>query len=173
MPRVGLEPTSGRSHFVSLTERPPWTAKISTTNLYLSILLHYVTYNVTVSVSMQHNIYYIIFLLSFSLTTSTCFGLTWPTSGVDYCAKLSHCTLYCIRTTILATGNQHIHSSQYRPVRELGVFLAILVAGRSEWPRDLRHELSTLARTLGSWVQIPLEEWMSACLYSVSVMFRV
>jgi hypothetical protein len=26
---------------------------------------------------------------------------------------------------------------------------------RSQWPRDLRHELSSLARTLVSWVRIP------------------
>jgi hypothetical protein len=27
-------------------------------------------------------------------------------------------------------------------------------------PRGLRHELSSLARTLGSWVRIPLKAWM-------------
>jgi hypothetical protein len=27
-------------------------------------------------------------------------------------------------------------------------------------PRGLRHELSLLARTLGSWVRIPLKTWM-------------
>jgi hypothetical protein len=37
----------------------------------------------------------------------------------------------------------------------------------SQWPRGVRHELSLLARTLGSWVRIPLEAWMSACVYSV------
>jgi hypothetical protein len=35
--------------------------------------------------------------------------------------------------------------------------------GRSQWPRGLKHELSSPARTLGSWVQIPLEAWMSLC----------
>jgi hypothetical protein len=33
---------------------------------------------------------------------------------------------------------------------------------RSQWPRGLRHEQSSLAWTLGSWVWIPLKEWMSA-----------
>jgi hypothetical protein len=33
---------------------------------------------------------------------------------------------------------------------------------RSQWPRGLRHELSSLARILGSWVRIPLKAWMSA-----------
>jgi hypothetical protein len=32
---------------------------------------------------------------------------------------------------------------------------------RSRWPRGLRYELSSLARTLGSWVRIPLEAWLS------------
>jgi hypothetical protein len=41
---------------------------------------------------------------------------------------------------------------------------------RSQWPRDLRHEPSSSARTLGSWVRIPLEAWMPVCLYSVFVL---
>jgi hypothetical protein len=32
---------------------------------------------------------------------------------------------------------------------------------------------ATLARTLGSWFRIPLEAWMSVCVYSVSVLFYV
>jgi hypothetical protein len=35
-------------------------------------------------------------------------------------------------------------------------------SGRGVW-----HELSSLARTLGLWVRIPLEVWMSVCVYSV------
>jgi hypothetical protein len=34
-------------------------------------------------------------------------------------------------------------------------------------PRGLRHELSSPAQTLGSWVRIPLKAWMSVCVYSV------
>jgi hypothetical protein len=33
----------------------------------------------------------------------------------------------------------------------------------------LIENLSSLARTLGSWVRIPLEAWMSVCVYSVFV----
>jgi hypothetical protein len=44
---------------------------------------------------------------------------------------------------------------------------------RSQWPRGLRHELSSLARTLGSWVRIPVEAWMSVCVYSVCVVLCV
>jgi hypothetical protein len=44
---------------------------------------------------------------------------------------------------------------------------------RSQWPRGLRHELSSLARTLGSWVRIPPQAWMSVCVYSVCVVLCV
>jgi hypothetical protein len=33
--------------------------------------------------------------------------------------------------------------------------------GQSQWPCGLRHELSSLAWTLGLWVRIPLKVWMS------------
>jgi hypothetical protein len=45
--------------------------------------------------------------------------------------------------------------------------------GRSQWPSDLRHELFSPARTLGSWVRIPLDEWMFVGVYSVFVLFCV
>jgi hypothetical protein len=38
--------------------------------------------------------------------------------------------------------------------------------GRSQWPCGLRHEPSSLAGTLGSWVQIPLKTWMSVFVLS-------
>jgi hypothetical protein len=44
---------------------------------------------------------------------------------------------------------------------------SLLMLSRSQWPRGLKHELSSLARTLGSWVRIPLEAWMSVCVYYV------
>jgi hypothetical protein len=42
--------------------------------------------------------------------------------------------------------------------------------GRSQWPHSIRHELSSPAQTLGSWFRIPLEAWMSVCVYSVFVL---
>jgi hypothetical protein len=54
-----------------------------------------------------------------------------------------------------------LNSSRYEPER------------RSQWPRGVRHELSSLARMLGSWVRIPLKAWMSVCFYSVFVLFFV
>jgi hypothetical protein len=43
---------------------------------------------------------------------------------------------------------------------------------RSQWLRGLRHELSSPARTLGSWFPTLPEAWMSVRISSVSV-FRV
>jgi hypothetical protein len=43
-------------------------------------------------------------------------------------------------------------------------------SGRSQWPRGLRHELSSPARALGSWVRIPLKECMCDCVSSVFVL---
>jgi hypothetical protein len=40
---------------------------------------------------------------------------------------------------------------------------------RSQGPRGLRQQLSSLARNLGSWVEIPLKAWMFLSVYSVCV----
>jgi hypothetical protein len=45
---------------------------------------------------------------------------------------------------------------------ELGLLRVdlLIVGSRSRQTRDLRNELSSLARTLGSWVRIPLKAWV-------------
>jgi hypothetical protein len=43
---------------------------------------------------------------------------------------------------------------------------------RSRWSRGLRHELSSLARKPGPMVRIPLEAWLSVCVYSVFVLSK-
>jgi hypothetical protein len=40
------------------------------------------------------------------------------------------------------------------------------IVRRSQWPRGVMHEMSSPARTLGSWVRIPLQAWMLFCIYS-------
>jgi hypothetical protein len=37
-----------------------------------------------------------------------------------------------------------------------------ITEGQSQWSRGLRHELSSHARTLRSWIRIPLKARMSA-----------
>jgi hypothetical protein len=44
----------------------------------------------------------------------------------------------------------------------------VFIADHSE--RDLRSEPSSPPRTLGSWVLIPHEAWMSVCVYYVFVL---
>jgi hypothetical protein len=44
---------------------------------------------------------------------------------------------------------------------------------RSQWPRHQRHELSSPARKLGSWVLILLEALISVCIYSLFILSRV
>jgi hypothetical protein len=41
---------------------------------------------------------------------------------------------------------------------------------RPKWPHGVRREITSLARTLGSWVRITLEAWMSICVYSAFVL---
>jgi hypothetical protein len=41
------------------------------------------------------------------------------------------------------------------------VYVCYWLRSRTQWPRLLRHELSSFARTLGSCVRIPLKAWMS------------
>jgi hypothetical protein len=44
---------------------------------------------------------------------------------------------------------------------------------RSQRSLGLRHEPSSPARKLESWVPIPLEAWLSVCVYSMFVLFYV
>jgi hypothetical protein len=50
------------------------------------------------------------------------------------------------------------------------VLNSLIYTCRSRWPSGLRHELSSPAQTLGSWVRIQLEAWMSVYVYSVFVL---
>jgi hypothetical protein len=55
----------------------------------------------------------------------------------------------------------------------LSVHVTGVMVRRSQWPRGLRHELSSPAGTLWSWVRIPLEIWMSVGVYSLFMLFCV
>jgi hypothetical protein len=50
----------------------------------------------------------------------------------------------------------------------LNIFVHSVRTGSGAHPASCpRNELSSLAWTLGSWVRIPIEAWMSVCVYSV------
>jgi hypothetical protein len=50
------------------------------------------------------------------------------------------------------------------------VYMSYLCWCWSQWPRGLKHELSSPAQALGLWVRISLEAWMFVCVYSVFVL---
>jgi hypothetical protein len=54
---------------------------------------------------------------------------------------------------------------QLRPLRNTII--------RSQWPRGIRHELSSLAWIPELWVRIPLKAWVSVYVYSTFVLFCV
>jgi hypothetical protein len=60
---------------------------------------------------------------------------------------------------LCSLGHSGVHTFYMRsPSSERIMFIwPIVVQGRSQWPRGLRHELSSLVRKLGSWVRIPLK----------------
>jgi hypothetical protein len=69
---------------------------------------------------------------------------------------------------ILSTFNQHPFCQVNNILRYITYDVTpITVAARSKaWT-------SSLARTLGSWIRIPLKAWMSVCVYSVCVVLCV
>jgi hypothetical protein len=54
--------------------------------------------------------------------------------------------------------------------KEWNFRLVYCIGCRSQCPNGLRHEVSSPAETLGSWVRIPLEALMFVCVYSVFVL---
>jgi hypothetical protein len=44
------------------------------------------------------------------------------------------------------------------------LMFSIYLISRSQWPHGLKHELSSPAPTLRSWVRIPLEAWVFVCV---------
>jgi hypothetical protein len=77
------------------------------------------------------------------------------------CSLMGNKTLYFAS---LAT----VHYSAPLPIPEdckLHIHRCGNLKCRSQWPRGLKHEPSWPARTLGSWVRIPLEAWMSVCIF--------
>jgi hypothetical protein len=54
-------------------------------------------------------------------------------------------------------------------------YVKVMAPRRSQWSRGVMHELSSLARTLASWVWIPFKAWMSVCvrLFCVCVVLCV
>jgi hypothetical protein len=66
------------------------------------------------------------------------------------------------QTFLMIHFNISVYAYIFQEASFLHVFhLVYCTCRRSQWPRGLRHELSSPAQTLGSWVRIPPE----ACVY--------
>jgi hypothetical protein len=96
-----------------------------------------------------------------SSTTSICttgLAAVHNSEDMSYCASKA-CTLNSYPLSLCVRDNIDL--------------LQTLKFCRSQWPRGLRHEPSSPTRTLGSWVPIPIESLMSACVFSVCVVLCV
>jgi hypothetical protein len=60
----------------------------------------------------------------------------------------------------VAGGWRRLHNEELHNVYPSSYIIRMIKSSRSQWPRGLRHVLSSTARTLGSRVRIPLEAWM-------------
>jgi hypothetical protein len=66
------------------------------------------------------------------------------------------------------------HYTQIKKINySCSIFLPSISVFVNQRPRGLSHELSPLARTLGSWVRIPLKAWMFMCAFILFVLFCV
>jgi hypothetical protein len=102
------------------------------------------------------------------------YPVRWPFDVLSLpscCGLLRMCDAYrhYVMQSAYFTSNVKFLSDSLQPY---SLYVAMSNAGRSQWPHVLRHELSSLARTLGSWVPIPLEAWMSVlCAFILFVLF--
>jgi hypothetical protein len=78
---------------------------------------------------------------------------------IFYSSEDTFSYLTSLSVVILRASFSESSSSEFR--------LGDRLSCRSQWLRGLRHELSSLARRLGSWVRIPHKSWMSVFVYSV------
>jgi hypothetical protein len=75
------------------------------------------------------------------------------------------CWPHVVRRTLVLTVAGWIR--MYSVISFVALYEGYLLFGvyspkcQSQWPRGLRHELSSPAGTLGSWVRISLEAWIS------------
>jgi hypothetical protein len=82
----------------------------------------------------------------------------WGYSGGNYPAYT--------RDSLNNNHTEVLHVSSSRNPLKTTIFYH----GQSQWPRGQKHEMSSPAQTLGSWIRIPLEAWMFVCVYSVFVL---
>jgi hypothetical protein len=110
-----------------------------------------------ISLNMQRQVPSTSLVSSFTIIC-TCYAM-WPTEARKLCTNEESINL--LRHALLIANSCCSNTSKWIDV------------GRSQWPRGLRHELSSPAQTLRTWVRIPLKAWMLVCIYSVFVQVAV
>jgi hypothetical protein len=75
--------------------------------------------------------------------------------------------LFCFVFLFFQNKESRLKTKVVIKLRRIRVFV---IVRRSQWPHGLKHEPSSLARRLGSWVRISLEAQMSVYVYSVIVL---
>jgi hypothetical protein len=99
------------------------------------------------------------------------------------CLFCGHCLAMGLHATILTSYPDYTYwpvafSSEFRDSILMNWSTITFTSSRdlvfrSQWPRRLKHEPSSPARTLGWWVRIPFEAWIFVCIYSVCVVLCV
>jgi hypothetical protein len=88
------------------------------------------------------------------LIISLVYWSLWPGSFLGVYDVMNSCMFTC--------GMSHLIGLQVGcsgAVVETFLSYGVWRIRRSQWPRGLRHELSSLARMLRSWARIPLKAW--------------
>jgi hypothetical protein len=88
--------------------------------------------------------------------------------GINYHKVNQTCPFWPFGDIVLVLNCKDSTNRQKREIYHTNEFTSL-----SLWPCGLRHEPSSPARTLGSWVHISLETWKCVCVYSVFVLSYV
>jgi hypothetical protein len=91
--------------------------------------------------------------------------ITIPHFGQTESCTYSYIRRYYLKSILILPSHLHV---VYQVQSFFSCFLTDLYTSmnircRSQWPSGLKHELSSLVRTLGSWVRIPLKARMPVC----------
>jgi hypothetical protein len=88
---------------------------------------------------------------------------------VCVCVYIVFMFIYCVLNFMLTIRNVG-HCLNNQGNRGSSFFIKYIHKGRSQWPRGPRHEMSSPAQTLGSWVRIPFETQKSLRISSMFVL---
>jgi hypothetical protein len=103
------------------------------------------------------------------LRFSVIFVIAWSQMRIQF-LKIGHDRVYSRSLSLINFFNRRyvISISEKASLNKLGNKQC-----RLQWPRGLRHDLSSLVRTLGLWVRIPFKAWMSVFTFILCLCYPV